>query len=71
MSVMQRTNADGVWESSDGGTSWVLIEPSEEFLNRPEPPLPEPAPDPVTQLEAEVAELRLLVTGFLNGGSPP
>lgn len=31
---MQHTNADGVWTSTDGGVTWQLTEPSQDYLDR-------------------------------------
>ena len=32
--ILQTTDADGVWESTDGGSTWALVEPSQAFRDR-------------------------------------
>lgn len=31
---MEFTNADGVWTSTDGGVTWQLTAPSQDYLDR-------------------------------------
>lgn len=52
------TNEDGVWEVADG-CIWMLIEPSQKWLD--EHPIPELPPEPATdEITAEEAIALLL-----------
>ena len=56
---MERIDDNGRWESPDGRT-WLLVEPSQEWLERPQPEEPEPEPtaeERIAQLEATIAAL--------------
>ena len=77
---MERNEDSGKWISEDGGTTWMLTEPSESFVaeqsSYTEPP-PEPSPEVVaaqaisdeisSRIESAetVSELRLAITDGL------
>lgn len=54
VSLMNRTDDDGVWESTDDGVTWLLTAPSEAFITQQAAdPDPEPQPSPeVTAAQA-------------------
>ena len=61
---------DGSWETPDGGTTWLLVEPSQAWLDQRAADAanqPEPAPDPVEALTAQVAILTAALTALLGG----
>jgi hypothetical protein len=59
--MIERTDTDGRWESPDDGRTWLLVDPSQAWLDaRAAEPDPEPAPTPeerIAQLEAIIAAL--------------
>ena len=61
MTVQQRTDSLGTWESTNGVT-WRLVEASDALAQLRATPQPEPDPDPVTarldELEARLVEVR-------------
>lgn len=59
--MIERTDDDGRWESVDG-LAWVLVEPSQAYLDRREqmPPDPAPPPDPLEVLAAIGDDLAMI-----------
>jgi hypothetical protein len=53
--MTERTDSMGRWESTDGGATWSLVEPSAEFEARRAIAAAPPATDP--ELEARLAAL--------------
>lgn len=51
---MERTDVSGRWES-DNGATWVLVEPSQAWLDNL--PAPEPAPPELEPIDAIAADL--------------
>lgn len=52
------TNEDGTWETSDGGKTWLLVEPSQAFLDA-QAAISDPGEpvDRVTELESVIDAL--------------
>jgi len=58
--MIERTDIDGRWESPDNGTTWLLVAPSQTWLDaRAADPDPEPIPSTLDLLaQMPVDELR-------------
>lgn len=50
--MIERTTAEGRWESPDDGRTWLLVEPDPDWLAS-RPPEPDPV-DPVAELMAQL-----------------
>lgn len=67
--MMERNDNHGRWTSEDGVT-WLLVEPSQEWLDARAADAanqPEPEPEPVEVLQAQVAELTAALEALLGG----
>lgn len=62
--MIGRTDDDGRWESHDDGRTWLLVEPSQEWLDARAND-PEPEPDPIEALQAQLAERQATIDALL------